>query len=262
MTDMPDILQRICRVKRDEIRQLAQRGEGPLLQEARAQERPRGFRRALAESEGVALVAEIKKASPSKGIIREDFDPVDIARQYAAGGANCISVLTDMQFFHGRLEFLRQVRQAVSLPLLRKDFLLEEIQVVESRAWGADCVLLIVAALEAGVLKALLGRSRALGMDALVEVHDQKELEAAMDAGADLVGVNNRDLRTFEVDLQTTERLAAMIPKGVIVVAESGISTRNEIGRLKMLNVDAVLVGECLMRADDIPARTRDLSSV
>ncbi|MDP6438583.1 MAG: indole-3-glycerol phosphate synthase TrpC [Candidatus Brocadiia bacterium] len=259
---MPDILRRICAVKRDEIARLRERGTGELEGLLRRQSPPRGFRAALTASDRVALVAEVKKASPSKGVIREDFDPAAIARSYERGGARCLSVLTDTAFFQGRLEDLAGAREGVSLPALRKDFILDPIQVLQSRAWGADCVLLIVAALADAELRELLAAARNLGMDALVEVHDGRELERAVAAGADTIGVNNRDLRTFEVDLETTRRLAAGVPDGVVLVAESGICSRADIESLTPCGIDAVLVGEGLMRADDIEAAARELSDV
>lgn len=259
---MPDILRRICAVKREEIARLLSAGEAPLRRMMEERTPPRGFRSAIAADERVALIAEVKKASPSAGLIREDFDPAAIARAYEEGGARCISVLTDERFFGGSLEHLRAARDAVRLPVLRKDFILDEIQLLEARAWGADCVLLIVAALDSEGLAALAGKAHELGMDALVEVHDEEELGAALWAGADMIGINNRDLRTFEVSRDTTRRLAPLVPEGVMVVAESGISSRAEVQELKTWGVDAVLVGESLMRSPDIAAATRELSDV
>ena len=233
-----------------------------LLALAAHQEMPRGFRAALAASPGVALIAEVKKASPSAGVIREDFDPSDIARQYAEGGARCLSVLTDLPHFQGKLDYLRRVRQAVGLPVLRKDFILDEIQVAEARAWGADCILLIVAALTPEELHSLMQSARGLGMDVLVEVHDRDEMGVALDAGADLVGINNRNLRTFDVDLGTTEALASFAPAEALLVSESGIQSRQDVERLKACGVKAVLVGESLMRSQDIAEATRRLSDV
>ena len=262
MCEMPDILRRICAVKRDEIARLRERGTGDLEGMLRRQSPPRGFRVALTASDRVALIAEVKKASPSKGVIREDFDPAAIARSYERGGARCLSVLTDTAFFQGRLEDLAQAREGVSLPALRKDFILDPLQVLESRAWGADCVLLIVAALANAELQELLAAAGNLGMDALVEVHDGRELERAVAAGADTIGVNNRDLRTFEVDLETTHRLAPGVPEGTVLVAESGVYSRADIESLKPCGIDAVLVGEGLMRSADIEAAARELSDV
>jgi indole-3-glycerol phosphate synthase len=211
-------------------------------------EAPRGFRRALLAAEPPVVIAELKRRSPSRGEIRPDFDPVACAREYAAAGAAALSVLTDERYFGGRLEFLRAVRGAVALPLLRKDFLVDLYQVDEARVAGADAVLLIVAALEPAALGALLARAALRGLDALVEVHDERELEAALDAGATLVGVNNRDLRSFETDLGVTERLAPRVPRSVLLVAESGIHGPADVGRLARAGARAFLVGESLMR--------------
>jgi indole-3-glycerol phosphate synthase len=261
MGEMPDILARICAAKQAEVEALRAGDGAALRREADRQDAPRGFRSSLEAGPGVALIAEVKKASPSAGVIREDFDPVRIARAYERGGAACVSVLTDRRFFQGEPAYLTQVRGAVGLPVLRKDFLLDELQVVEARALGADAVLLIVAALDAARLAGLLSAARDLGMDALVEVHDEPQLEAALSAGARLIGVNNRDLRTFEVDLGVTERLAPRVPEGVVLVAESGIRTPADVARLADCGVKAVLVGETLMRADDIAAATHTLKN-
>ena len=262
MTQMPDILERICRTKREEIRHLKEHGEEELADQLQLQSPPRGFRSALASSGRVGIVAEVKKASPSAGVIRADFRPAEIARRYVEGGARCISVLTDEAYFQGNLQHLEEVRGVARLPLLRKDFILDAVQVMESRAWGADCVLLIVAALDPDQLRDLIAEARELGMDSLVEVHDEQELESALGAGADMVGINNRDLRTFEVDLGVSEGLAPMVPPNVLVVAESGIKSRADVERLKRCGVHAVLVGELLMRANDIAAKTRALGGV
>ncbi len=259
---MPDILATICAAKRREIDELARRGRAELRSAAGRPAAPRGFRSRLAAGPGVAVIAEVKRASPSAGVIREDFDPVELARAYERGGAACISVLTDREFFRGEPSYLARVRDAVGLPLLRKDFILDELQVLEARALGADAFLLIVAALAPAPLEELLAAGRALGMDALVEVHDERELDLALGAGADLVGVNNRDLRTFEVSLQVTERLAPRVPEGVLLVAESGIKGRADVARLAACGVRAVLVGEALMRADDVASATRRLVGV
>ncbi len=262
MSDMPDILERICRVKREEIEALRSGDPDRLAEAARRQDPPRGFRAALAAAPGVALIAEVKKASPSAGIIRRDFDPAEIASAYERGGAACVSVLTDRQFFQGDPAFLTQLSRAVALPLLRKDFILDDAQVVEARALGADAYLLIVAALDAAGLEDLLAAGRDLGMDALVEVHNERELQTALSARADLIGINNRDLRTFEVSLELTERLAPQVPDGVLLVAESGIKTRADVERLKSCGVKAILVGEALMRAADIEAAARALAGL
>ena len=262
MTDMPDILKRICEVKREEIARLRAAGDGRLRKLLAGQTPPRGFRRALTAGDAVSLIAEVKRASPSAGLIRPDFEPAEIARQYEAGGARCLSVLTDERFFQGSLDYLAEARNAVSLPVLRKDFILDEMQVLEARAWGADCVLLIVAALDGALLARLLQVATDLGLDALVEVHSRQEMETALSVGACMVGINNRDLRTFQVSLDTTRALAPAVPEGVTVVAESGIHSREDVADLKTYGVDAVLVGESLMRSDDLVAAARGLSEV
>lgn len=208
----------------------------------------------------VALIAEVKKASPSAGVIRPDFDPVAIARDYERGGASCLSVLTDEKFFQGHLDYLRRIREAVKLPLLRKDFIVDELQIHEAVAAGADCVLLIVACLEQAALTNLLHVTAECRLDALVEVHDEAELDRALAAGAKIIGVNNRNLKTFKVDLATTERLAARMRNAErTLVAESGIHTRADVERLARCGVNAILVGESLMRSDDIPPKIREL---
>jgi len=261
---MPDILKRICTAKRGEIERLLadRRRVRELERLARDQSPPRGFHAAIEASERISLIAEVKKGSPSKGILRAWFDPAAVAAAYEAGGARCISVLTDEPFFRGSLDHLGLVRERVALPLMRKDFLLDPVQLLEARAYGADCVLLIVAALSDADLRVLLPRAGKLGMDALVEVHDEEELRRALNAGAKMIGVNNRSLRTFDVDLAVTRRLAPLIPKGVTIVAESGINSRADIESLKPCGIAAVLVGECLMRAGDIEAATHSLSEV
>jgi len=219
-------------------------------------EPPRGFRAALAAGPRPRIVAELKRRSPSKGEIRPDFEPVDCARAYLEGGAAALSVLTDQHYFGGHLDYLEKVRRAVPLPLLRKDFVVDAYQLDEARVRGADAVLLIVAAFPGSAgsdaLAALRRRAVGLGLDVLVEVHDEAELEVAAGLGADLIGVNNRDLRTFEVDLGTTERLAARAPEGSVLVAESGIFTPQHIARLEAAGAHAFLVGESLMREPDI----------
>jgi indole-3-glycerol phosphate synthase len=244
------LLDEILAHKRDELKQ-AQGRVSPSALAARAQavgEAPRGFRRTLEAAAPPAVIAELKRRSPSRGEIRPDFDPVACARDYAAGGAAALSVLTDERYFGGRLEYLALVRAAVRLPLLRKDFVIDPYQVDEARTAGADAVLLIVSALGAGALGELLGHVRARDLDALVEVHDEAELETALAAGADLVGVNNRDLRSFVTDLTVTERLAPRVPPGVLLVAESGIGGPADIARLARAGARAFLVGESLMR--------------
>jgi len=207
----------------------------------------------------IALIAEIKKASPSAGIICEDFDPVQIAKEYETGGASCLSILTDEKFFQGSLDYLRRIRDAVKLPLLRKDFIIDERQILEAIEWGADAILLIVAILDDSQLKNFHSLTTEAGLTALVEVHDETELERALKIGTDLVGVNNRDLKTFQVDLATTEKLAKKISTGKILVAESGINTRADVERLKKCGAKAILVGESLLRGGKIQMNAREL---
>lgn len=207
---------------------------------------------------GISLIAEIKKASPSAGLIREDFNLGEIAESYEQNGASAISILTESKYFQGSLDHLRKVRKMVSLPLLRKDFILDEYQIYESRTCGADAVLLIVSIVE-GELDAYLKVAADLGMSALVEVHNESELEKALDAGAEIIGVNNRNLRTLEVNLNVCIRLVPLIPEGKIVVAESGIHNRKDVVELEKLNIDAVLVGEALMKSSDVGAKVREL---
>lgn len=223
---------------------------------------PRGFARALRDSSGsgwTTIIAEVKKGSPSKGIIRPDFDAVEIARQYEESGAACLSVLTDERFFLGHLRFLSLIREQVRLPLLRKDFLYHPYQVWEARAAGADAVLLIAAALDPDQLQDLAALAAELKMDVLLEVHDEKELEVALQVPVELIGINNRDLRTFVTDLGTTERLTPLIPPDRFVVAESGIRDREDILRLQRAGASAFLIGESLMREDDFGAKLREL---
>ena len=218
----------------------------------------RGFARSLTQ-DGRYIIAEIKKASPSKGLIRADFDAVKIAKNYAAHGAAAISVLTEERFFQGSLQDLEQVRAAVELPLLRKDFILDPYQIVEAKSYGADAVLLIAALLEPGLIRELRAMAEALSLDVLVEVHSGNELEAAMAAGARVIGINNRDLNTFEVSLSTTEQLAPLVPPNAVVVCESGIDSPDAIRRIEKLGVHVFLIGESLMRAPDPGAKLSEL---
>ena len=251
----PDILNRILARKQQEIEDRQRRVSlESLQQKAGDASPPRGFIAALKRRVGLgeaAVIAEIKKASPSKGVIREDFDVVEIARSYAAGGASCLSVLTDRDFFQGHEDFLVAARSACELPVIRKDFIMAPYQVVESRSLGADCILLIVAALDDETLASLHKEAQTLGMDVLVEVHDRDELERALKLDLELVGINNRDLRTFDTSLDTTIDLLELVPGDCLVVTESGIHTRDDIALMREHNVHAFLVGEAFMRVPD-----------
>jgi len=254
---MSDILEKIAAYKRDEV--AARKAARPAVATGGVSP-PRGFRAALERSHApgrLALIAEIKKASPSKGLIREDFDPPSLAQAYEAGGAACLSVLTDGPSFQGADTFLTAARDATSLPCLRKEFLVDPWQVAESRALGADAILVILAMVDDALAAELMAEARALGMDALVEVHDEAEMARAGRLGADVVGVNNRDLRTFVTDLAVTERLAAAAPAGALLVTESGIFTPADAARLERSGARAMLVGESLMRQADVTAATR-----
>jgi indole-3-glycerol phosphate synthase len=209
--------------------------------------------------DSIRLIAEVKKASPSKGVIRADFDPLEIARQYVDFGAAAISVLTDEKYFQGKIEYLRAIKQVFCIPILRKDFIIEPYQVYESRAYGADAILLIVAIITPQKLKRLLSLSHSLGMSCLVEVHNETELTLALQSGARIIGINNRDLTTMTVDINTTERLRPLIPRDRIVVSESGIKTRKDILKMQSLGIDAVLIGEALMSSNNIPGKIKEL---
>ncbi|HKQ30469.1 MAG TPA: indole-3-glycerol phosphate synthase TrpC [Burkholderiales bacterium] len=263
MNDTPDILRRILARKAEEIAQRSARLPlAELQRKLTTASAARGFVSALRAQlarEQPAVIAEIKKASPSKGVLRADFRPAEIARSYERHGATCLSVLTDVDFFQGSDEFLQQARTACALPVLRKDFTVDPYQVIEARVLGADCILLIVAALDDRQLRELSKLAHELGMDVLVEVHDAEELERALPFDTALIGINNRNLRTFETVLDTTLRLLPMIPKERIVVTESGILDPRDVALMRRNGVHAFLVGEAFMKADDPGARLHEL---
>jgi indole-3-glycerol phosphate synthase len=246
-----EIAEAKARISQNEIEKLA-----------RAAKPPRGFRAALMEKkeyDQFGLIAEIKKASPSKGLIREDFDVRALAHAYEQGGATCLSVLTDAPSFQGAPVYLSQAHETTHLPVLRKDFMFEPYQVAEARAWGADCILIIMACVTDAEARDLLAAARAWTIDAIVEVHDRPELDRALALDADMIGINNRDLKTFVTDMDVTRRLAPLIPKDRLVIAESGLMTRADLDALAETGVTTFLIGESLMRATDVAAATRAL---
>ena len=263
VVDVPDILKRIIQRKHEEIehRQVSLPVTS-LRRQAESSDPARGFCQAISQTLATgnsAVIAEIKKASPSKGVIRDPFEPADIATSYERGGASCLSVLTDADFFQGSEAALIDARAACALPVIRKDFIIDDYQVVEARAIGADCILLIVAALDDARLRDLYDHAVALGMDVLVEVHDKAELHRALALNPMLLGINNRDLRTFDVSLTTTETLLGDIPSDSVVVTESGILTPDDVLRMRNAGVNTFLVGEAFMRAEEPGSALRDL---
>jgi indole-3-glycerol phosphate synthase len=264
MSQMPDVLKKIVDYKTEELARVM--GAAPLAEMiarlADLEDQPRGFEAAIVNacsSGWTPIIAEVKKGSPSKGVIRADFDPLEIALTYQDNGASCLSVLTDEHFFLGHLNYLGLIREQVSLPLLRKDFIFDPYQIYQARVAGADAILLIAAMLELSQLREFAAIARELSLDVLLEVHDESELEVALQTDCNLIGINNRDLRSFVVDISTSERLAALVPPGRIIVAESGITRRDEIVRLTEGGVHAFLIGESLMREEDVGAKLQEL---
>src|SRR5476649_1338969 len=253
-----DKLSEIIASKAEEIKRLEPHA-AELRKQALLRDDFRPFRAGLQLGDDVAIIAEVKKASPSAGIIAADFNPLSHAREYALGGAHALSVLTDEKYFGGHLSYLRQIREQVELPLLRKDFILHELQVYESVVAGADAILLIVASLDDATLRALYDEAKACQLDVLVEVHDLAEMERALELGADMIGINNRNLKTFEVDLATTEALSEEIPSDTVAISESGIKTADDVRSVRACGINAVLVGETLMRAKNVPEKLREL---
>ena len=257
---MAAIIEKILADKKPEVARIKREVPVWALMERAGARKPLDFKAAL-RGEGIKLIAEVKKASPSKGVLCADFKPVEIARIYEVNGAAAISVLTESNYFQGSLDFLETIRRTVNVPLLRKDFIFDTYQVYEAAAYGADAILLIMTMLKQQQLEELLALCKDTGMSALVEVHNEDELEKAMKAGAEIIGINNRDLNTFKTDIETTRRLRPLIPQEYAVVSESGISTKADMIKMKEYRVNAVLVGEALVTAGDIPNKMRELLS-
>ncbi len=258
---MSDVLSEICQTKRTEIAAAKSRVSETELKARLAEvDPPRDFLAALKSATGVGLIAEVKKASPSAGLIREDFDPVEIARTYESAGAACISCLTDESYFKGKLEYLTAIRNAVEIPVMRKDFILDRYQVTEARAAGADCILLIAECLDDCTMRDLYFYSSELGMECLVEIYDPENLDRVLKLEAPLIGINNRNLRTFVTDLKHSTNLAARVPDSVYLVSESGIRERSDVEHLLQFGVRGILVGETLMRQENIAAKVRELT--
>ncbi|MDA0808216.1 MAG: indole-3-glycerol phosphate synthase TrpC [Planctomycetota bacterium] len=258
---MSDVLSEICQTKRTEIAAAKSRVSETELKARLAEvDPPRDFLAALKSATGVGLIAEVKKASPSAGLIREDFDPVEIARTYESAGAACISCLTDESYFKGKLEYLTAIRNAVEIPVMRKDFILDRYQVTEARAAGADCILLIAECLDDCTMRDLYFYSSELGMECLVEIYDPENLDRVLKLEAPLIGINNRNLRTFVTDLKHSTNLAARVPDTVYLVSESGIRERSDVEHLLQFGVRGILVGETLMRQENIAAKVRELT--
>ncbi|MDC0196240.1 indole-3-glycerol phosphate synthase TrpC [Gammaproteobacteria bacterium] len=263
---MVDILEEICNKKRSHIaKQKSKISESNLLKKINKFDKTKGFLNALKRAQlanNFGLVAEIKKASPSKGLIRNDFDPATIARSYKLGGATCLSVLTDKPYFQGADTYLKQARSASDLPALRKDFIIDSYQVIESRVIGADCILIILACVSDADAKSFITIAHELAMDVLIEVHTQEELYRALKLSPALIGINNRNLKTLEVDLKMTEALAPLIDRDILVISESGLYTNKDLLRMKKIGINSFLVGESLMREQDVEKATRHLLGI
>ncbi len=253
------MLDRIIALKKEEVEQRKKALPLTRLQERIAREKPPLDLTSVLKGDHIRLIAEVKQASPSRGVLCSDFNPTNLAKTYAEGGAAAISVLTEANYFQGNIDYLEAIRQEVQLPLLRKDFVFDPYQVYESRAYGADALLLIAAILSQQQLEELLSLSHSLGLRCLVEVHNENEVEMALLSGAEIVGINNRDLDTFSVDINTTRRLRPLIPQQRIVVAESGIRSRSDVEKLEEWGIDAMLVGEALLTTHDVMAKIREL---